>query len=297
VLTFVLVLHEAARRASTSPARIGTVEDWKQRHEELCAAEQAARQPAGVGGGHPGILGFGEADSVPLLAAAPHCRLDDAEEDVRLGEVLGLVRRTAERHWWHEYRDLVPDQLGFYLHLESIAQLIRMYKTQALPGLLQVEAYAHALLRRVNPGASEAEIARCVELRMHRQQVLGSRGRCRLWAVVEEAALRNQHLGAPAMRAQIRHLIEVAEQPNITLQILRNERGENATIKEPLTVFRFAEPHIRDVAVQGPRQPDGLVLHERKDVEHYNIFLSCLGIKACPPRETADVLRRILAYT
>jgi hypothetical protein len=298
VLTFVVVLHEAARKAGADPARIGTVADWKRRHEQLCAAEMAARQLAGIGDGRPdSFSSSGEAN--PQAAALPD-HLDDAEEDARLGEVLGLVRQAGEPQWWHEYRELVPDRLGFYLYLESIAKMIRMYKTQALPGLLQVEAYADALLRYVEPGASEPEIARNVELRMRRQQIIGSQGSCRLWAIVEEATLRNQYIGSPVMREQIRHLIEIAEQPNISLQILRDDRGDNDTLKEPLTVFRFAEPHVGDVAILGPRRPGGLVMHERKDVEHYNQVLSYLGTRACAAQDvqgTPALLRRILADT
>lgn len=294
VLTFVLVLHEAARKASVDPRRIGTVADWKRRHEELCAVELATRQLAGASGRPAIFSSFGEANP---RATARSGHLDDAQEDARLGEVLGLVRRAGEAQWWYEYRDLVPDRLGFYLHLESIAHMIRMYKTQVLPGLLQVEAYADAVLRHVEPDASELEIARNVELRMRRQQILGSQGSCRLWAIVEETTLRNQYVSSPVMRAQIRHLIEVAGQPNVILQVLRGDRPHNDTMKEALTVFRFAEPHIRDVAVLGPRRPGGLFLHEREDVDHYNQLLSYLAIRAYEARETVGLLRHILADT
>jgi hypothetical protein len=266
------------------------VAEWKQRHEALCAAGQLARL-AGVGAGHPDAFG----DTGPNLTASA-ARLDDARRDARFGEILSLVRQAGEPQWWHQYRDVAPGRLGFYLHLESLAKVIRMYKTQALPGLLQAEAYAYALLRRVRPDASEREITRTVELLMRRQRLLDSQG-CHLWAIVAETALRNRYIGSGVMRAQLRHLIEVAGQPNITVQVLRDDSGGSDTIREPLTVFRFAEPYLADVAFLGPRQPDGLVLHERKDVEHYSQVLSYRGIRACTVRETPRLLRRILAET
>lgn len=298
VLTLVLVLHEAARRAGTDPVRIGSVGDWKQRHEALCALEQAIGQLTSVGGGRAGALGPAQPDPVvPLQPAVPAGSLDDAEEDARLGEVIGLVRRAGEPQWWHAYRDVLPDQLGFYLHLESIANVVRMYKTRAVPGLLQAEGYADALLRRLYPDASEREIARRVELRMHRQQMFAERNSCQLWVIMEEAAVRNQHVGASPMRAQLRHLIEVTEQPNIRLQVLRDDSGDNDTIKEPLTIFRFPEPHVGDVVFLGPGQPNRLLLHERRDVEHYHQVLGRLAIRGRTVRETTVLLRQILADT
>jgi hypothetical protein len=323
VLTFVLVLHEAAMRAGVDAARIGTVAEWKRRHEALCAAGQVA-QLAGVGAGHSdaghsdaGHPDAGHSDAGhpdaghsdvghpgvfrgtrPNLTA-PAGRLDDAGRDARFGEILSLVRQAeaGEPQWWHQYRDVAPGRLGFYLYLESIAKVIRMYKTQALPGLLQAEAYAYALLRRVRPDAPAREITRTVELRMRRQQILDGQGSCHLWAIVAETAVRNRYLGSTVMRAQIRHLIEVAERPNITVQVLRDDSGDSDMIREPLTVFRFAEPYMADVAFLGPRRPGGLVLHERTDVEHYSQLLSYLGTRARAVRETPDLLRRILAET
>lgn len=289
VLTLVIVLREAARKAGVDPEQIGGVAEWKRRHEALCAAEQAVGQSAGVGGGRTGIRSLGEADAVPLQAVA-----DDSEEDARSGEFFGLVRRAGNPQWWHGYRDVVTDRFGFYLYLESIATTIRTYKTQTVPSLLQVGAYAYALVQRLYPDAPGREIAQRVELRMRRREILADRVSRQLWVIVEEAALRNQCVGTQVMRAQLKYLIEVAAWPNITLQVLRDDGGDDDTIKEPLTVFRFPEPHVGDVAFLEPRQPNGLILHERKDVQHYNQLLSRLGIRASTGRETTDLLWQIL---
>lgn len=295
VLTFVTVLREAARDAGTDPERIGSVTEWKERHEALCAAEQSARQMAGVGSGGPSVLGPDEARLAPPQAPAERDHANDAEGDDALsGEVLDLVRRLGRPQWWHPYQDLVPDRVGLYLNLESVAEVIRVYTTQAIPGLLQAEPYAHALTRRLHPGASEREIARHVELRLHRQRAFADRRSGQMWAIVEEAALRNQYLDTPPMRAQLRYLIELTERPNIRLQILRSDSGDNDTIKEPLTVFRFCEPDVGDVAFLGPRQPDGLILQERENVQHCNQLLSRLGIRAASTDETAELLSQLL---
>jgi hypothetical protein len=130
---------------------------------------------------------------------------------------------------------------------------------------------------------------------MRRQQILGGGRSCHLWAIVEEAALRSHDVGAPVMRAQIRHLIEAAERPDVALQIMRDCSVNHDTIREPLTAFRFAESHLGDVVFLGPKKPGGLVLHEWKDVQHYNQQLSRLAIRACKPHETVGLLHEILA--
>lgn len=300
VLTFVTVLHAAARRAGIDPARIGTVGEWKRRHEALCAAEQAAERPVNPRGRHAkpsphraGVLSR-TAALASLEVVAPHAD-GDVAEDAWFDEVLGRARRTDRPQWWCGYHDVAPEWLELYLHLESLAEVIRTYESQVIPGLLQVEDYAHAVLARCRPDATAREITRLAELRMNRQWVLRNRRSCQLWAIVEETALRNQPVDRATMQAQIRYLIEVADQPNIRLQVLPPGTGDNLTINQPITVFRFPEPHSGDVVCI--EQPSGgLFLRERKDAVHYNQLLSRLGIRAPKqPDKVTDLLRQILA--
>lgn len=295
VLTFVTVLHEAARKAGIDPARIGTVDEWKQRHEILCAAEQVARRPVPSRGKQTKP----SPDPVAPLEAAVRWAYRgsgprDFEEDIVFGEVLGLVRRTGGPQWWHCYHDVVPEWLEFYLYLESAASVVRVYATHEIPELLQVEAYARTMLSRRIPDAPEKEIARLAELRMNRQRVLRDRQSCRLWAIVEETAIRNQPVDRATMRAQIGYLIEAAQQWNITLQVRRDGVEDNVTIKEPMTIFRFPEPRLCDVACL--EQPGGgLFPHGRNNTGHYLQLMSALAIRAATPNATIGLLQRMLA--
>ncbi|MGH3170875.1 MAG: Scr1 family TA system antitoxin-like transcriptional regulator, partial [Trebonia sp.] len=161
VLTFVTVLHAAARKAGIDPARIGTVDEWKRRHEALCAAEQAARRPVASHGKHAKP----SSDRVAPLEAVMHWARRDSEErdfkeDVVFGEVLGLVRRAGGPQWWHDYHDVVPEWLELNLYLESAASIVRVYATHAIPELLQVEGYARTMLSMLIPDAPVQEITR-----------------------------------------------------------------------------------------------------------------------------------------
>jgi hypothetical protein len=186
-------------------------------------------------------------------------------------------------------------RLDFYLYLESAAQVIRTYEPQVIPGLLQVEAYARAILARSCPGAGETETTRLVELHVRRQELL-RKPRFQLWAVIEEAALRNQQIDTQAMRSQITHLINISEQANVTLQVMLPPQqpglDDHLMIKEPITHFRFPEEHLDDVVFL-ERPSGGVILTDRKEIAHYSQLMSRLGMRAAGAGDGRDLLRKI----
>jgi len=190
---------------------------------------------------------------------------------------------------------MAPESLNLYTHMESLAEVVRTYEPQVIPALLQTEAYARAILTRYCPDASDNEITRLVELRMRRHARLRE-PRFRLWAVIDETALRSRQVSAQAMRSQITHLINMAEEANVTLQLLNLVQmpglDDHVAIKEPITHFRFPEEHVDDV-VFIERPPDGVMMTDRKETAHYSRLMSRLGIRAARTRDARDLLRRI----
>jgi hypothetical protein len=295
VRSFVTVLWSLATANGFSTDNIGTMDEWKWKYDAVrTAADQAARRPVSIGrhrkqGGQRSPV-LHEAD-----AQAAGAQTADAQTDARDSGVLRLLRQEGSPRWWHRYRDIAPAFLDFYLYLESAAKVVRTYEPEVIPGLLQAEAYAHAILTRYCPDASEIEIARLVELRMRRQERL-RKPSFQLWAIVEEAALRNRKLDTHIMHSQITHLINISEQTNVTLQVLPPPRlprlDDHVTIKEPITHFRFPEEHLDDVVfLEHP--PDGVILTDRKEIAHYSQLMSLLGIRAARTGDVQDLLRKI----
>jgi hypothetical protein len=291
--SFVTVLLSMARPGEFSADSIGTVDDWRQRYEALFAAKQAARRPAAVGR-HRKQSSPGSTDRTePPAPEEP----EGPEEKAPGSEVLRLLGQASIAHWLHSYRDIAPSGLNNYVCLESGATVIRTYEPEILPGLLQAEPYARAILRRYSPEASDSEITRLVELRMRRQDRLREpEPDLRLWAVIEETALRSHQVDAQAMRSQITNLINMSELPNVTLQVLLTtlppELDDHVTIKEPITHFRFpAENHDDVIFIE--RSPDGVILADRKEIEHYSHLLSRLGKRAARGDDVRDLLRKI----
>jgi transcriptional regulator with XRE-family HTH domain len=207
--------------------------------------------------------------------------------------LLDLAEHANTPGWWQAYGDVVPGWFEPYLGLEQGAGVVRVYEVQDVPELLQTPEYARALLTARHLDAPEAEIERRVELRLARRRVFDRPEPLKLWAVLDEAVLRRTVGGPATMRAQIEHLIEVAERPNITVQVLPFTSGGHAAESGPVTLLRFAERELPDVVYL--EQLTGALYPDRTaDIARYRDVLNRLGVHAEPPARTGEILRAAL---
>ncbi len=206
-----------------------------------------------------------------------------------------LARDSRQKGWWHAYGDSVQPQFATYLGLESAASDIRIYEVCLIPGLLQTEDYARALIR-LGSAASEDEIRRRTELRVSRQEVLRGPNPPQLWAVVDEGALRRPVGGREVVLGQLRHLVQMADHPAVTLQILPFHAGSHAAMGGPFTILRFAEPDLQDV-VYIEQLTSALYLDKPSEVDSYLEVMEQLCLQAEPVANTTKVLKQILAET
>jgi hypothetical protein len=210
--------------------------------------------------------------------------------------MLSLADRANEPGWWHSYSDILPNWFEVYIGLEEAASRIRAYEVQFVPGLLQTEDYARAVTLLGHPDAPGHEVERRVGLRMRRQSLLTSAEPPHLWAVVDEAVLRRPLGGAQVMRKQLRHLLELTESPNITLQVVPFELGGHAAAGGPFSILRFAERDLPDV-VYLEQLTSALYLDKRDEVDHYLAVMERLCIDAEPATAIRDTLGRFLKET
>ncbi|MFY9774108.1 MAG: helix-turn-helix transcriptional regulator, partial [Trebonia sp.] len=146
---------------------------------------------------------------------------DEAERD----KLLELTREASVPGWWQQYNDILPRWLELYIGLEKAASIIRSYEMQFIHGLLQTEDYARAVILISNASAPTEEVERRVSLRMQRQRLLTQPDAPDFWAVLDEAALRRPPDGRAVTRAQLEHLLEITDLPNVTLQIIPFKAG------------------------------------------------------------------------
>jgi len=234
-----------------------------------------------------GRVSFKERDVVDLL------KLYGVEDPAEQDRLLTLAREANTPGWWHSYGDVLSTWFQNYLDLEQAAELIRTYEIQFVPGLLQTDAYARAVIMLGHGGATPEEIDRRADLRMARKQMLQRHESPRLWAVLDEAVLRRPIGGKEVLREQIESLLAMCEQPSVRLQVIPFESGGHAAAGGAFTILRFPYPDMPDV-VYLEHLTSGLYLDKREDVDHYAAAMGRLTIEAEPPARTPELLRKAL---
>jgi hypothetical protein len=155
------------------------------------------------------------------------------DDDETRAAYLALTRQARQRGWWVSYADVLGQ--GAYVGLELEAAHIRSYEALVIPGLLQTEDYARAITR--SAGVSDEDTDRHVEARMLRKQILSRPDAPRLWAIIDEAALRK--IPAAICAEQIRHLIDV-QRPELRVQVMPDSAGLHAATSGSFTILDFA---------------------------------------------------------
>jgi transcriptional regulator with XRE-family HTH domain len=212
---------------------------------------------------------------------------DKAERE----QLLSLASRANQPGWWHRYHDVLPPWFQAYIGLEESAQSIRSYDAQFVPGLLQTEEYAAAVLALGDFSLDEAE--RLVVLRKERQRHFAAGG-TRLWAIVDEVALRRPVGGPAVLSRQLEYLGELSQQqPWLTLQITPFPTVSHAA-PGSFCLLRFADPALPDM-VYAEQLNSATYIDKRAEVEPYLLALERLSLVSCTPPDCADILRGIVA--
>ena len=234
-----------------------------------------------------GQVGFKERDLVDLLA------LYGVTDPDEINELLTMAREANTPGWWQHYGDVLPQWFRTYVDLESAAALIRTYEGQFVPGLLQTDDYMRAVIHGAHLDESSDEVGRRVRLRMARQTLLTREHPPRLWAVVDEAALRRPVGGREVMRGQLERLLDATKLPNVTLQILPFAAGAHSAMVGAFSILRFADRELPDV-VYLEHLTNAIYLDKRDEVERYLDVMELLCVQSEPPAKTVELLDRIL---
>jgi len=207
--------------------------------------------------------------------------------------MLLLARQANSQGWWAKYDDVMPDWFESYVGLEQATSLIRTYELQFVPGLFQTEDYARAVTVLGHRAAPAAEIERRVSLRMQRQELLRADDPPRIWAVIDESALRRPVGGRDAMRAQLRHLVEIADLPRVTLQVMPFSQGGHPAAGGSFTIMRFAEPDLPDI-VYIEQLTGALYLDRRDEADNYMEVMNRLSAEAETPADSTALIGDII---
>jgi transcriptional regulator with XRE-family HTH domain len=234
-----------------------------------------------------GQVGFKDRDIIDLLR---RYGVTDPDEVAALVE---LAREANAPGWWQHYGDVLPQWFRAYVDLEAVATLIRAYEGQLVPGLLQTEDYMRAVIGGAYLNDAPEEVEHRVALRVTRQTLLERADGPRLWAVVDEAALRRPVGGPEVMRGQLERLIEATKLPNVTLQILPLTAGAHPAMVGAFSILRFADDELPDV-VYLEHLTNAVYLDKREDVDQHLHVMETICVRSKPPGKTVELLDKIL---
>jgi len=205
-------------------------------------------------------------------------------------ELVQIAREARQKGWWHPYSTVLT---GAYVGLETAARSIRAYEQQVVPGLLQSEEYAIALIRGARQDYPDQEIEQRVRVRMQRQALLIQDDPIDLWVVLDEAVLSRPVGGELVMLDQLKKLIEAARLPNVTLQILPFAAGAHAGMDGSFVILEFEEEGDADV-VFIDNATGGLFLEKAEELSKYVSIFDIVRASALPPEESIEMIETLV---
>ncbi len=225
------------------------------------------------------------------------CQIYGAAADLTEA-LMGLAKETKTRGWWHSFGDVIPEGFDVYIGLEEAAASISWYESELVPGLLQTEPYARAVIAADKPAVASEEIDRRVHVRMARQMLLTRvTARPELRIALNEAILQRPVGGIEVMSEQLVCLLNASDLPNVDLRIIPFSTGLHlGVVSGPFEILRFplngdgrqSEPPT--VYVDG--FTGDLYLDKQREIERFDQAFS--GIWSAALNETAsrELIRR-----
>ena len=204
-----------------------------------------------------------------------------------------LARDSRQKGWWHAFSDTMQPQFATYVGLESAASEIRIYEVSLIPELLQTEDYARVVIRSGMMSSPTDDIERQVALRMARQPAITREDPPKVWAVLDEAALRRQVGGPGLMRMQLEHLLAQAALPNVAVQVIPFGGGAHPAMGRPFIVLVFPDRVDTDV-VYLEDLTSALYLEDVAEVDRYNVFFNHLRATALSFEDSSALITSVL---
>jgi transcriptional regulator with XRE-family HTH domain len=260
------------------------------------------------------VVGELRAIEVDIFSISKLNRLENGKGAVKIQDVRALIdlyqvdneaqretllrmareaRAAAPAAWWTDYESVLPSGLSTYVGLEAAAGKLMCFTHTLIDGLLQTEDYARATIRAARYNDSQQAIDRLVELRMQRQKMLRASPRLDLVTIMDEGALLRQIGGREAMRAQLRHIVEVCEQlTNVSVLVVPLTQGAYPVMHGMFTLIepREASPGVAPMAyVDSP--VGNLYLQRPEQIETFRELFGRLRAVAVDPEESLRIVR------
>ena len=226
-----------------------------------------------------------------LRAILAHYEITD---EARTAEVLALARASRERSWWSVYRDAAPPRLVQLIEYEEAASISRNYQSLLVPGMLQTAEYARAAIEQRAPDMSVSLVEQRVEIRMKRQELLSRPDAPLMFFVMDEGVVRRLVGGKDVMRQQLRRMIDLANTPKVTIEVVPFSAGVMSGMEAPFVIHEFPDAADDDVLYQEILRGDLLSRDNPEEVLAFRESFDRLREASLGPDGTIDFLRELV---
>ncbi|MFG3199891.1 DUF5753 domain-containing protein [Streptomyces sp. NPDC048208] len=212
---------------------------------------------------------------------------------------LAMAREATQKEWFAEYRDVIPDHSNRLFSQERGAQEIRTFEAHHVPGLLQTPEYAQAIMMEAASNAQGvlhapdlAALRRRIAFRLERQMHLSLPGAPDFYAVLDENVLRRTKFNTPVMRAQLRHLLTVAENSaRIHIRVLPFDAdAELSPTHSSVTLLSMQPGYGDDLVYIESSNVSGVYASDPAEVEKHRQRLTTLFMGAADKDTTLEII-------
>ncbi|MER5476782.1 helix-turn-helix transcriptional regulator [Streptomyces sp. NPDC002734] len=218
------------------------------------------------------------------------CGVYEVDDQRIVESLMQMAKDSRQQGWWHSFGDI---PYSVYIGLETDAASLRVYDPQVVPGLLQTRRYAESLITGALPETAAADIEKRVQVRLRRQQRINSRENpLRLWTVLDEAALRRMVGNQAVMREQLEHLVEQAQMPHVTVQVIPFDLGAHPGLNGQYAILEFPDASDSSVVyIEGVTSD--LYLEKPNDVQKYSVMYEHLRAQALNVEQSRQFIEDI----
>jgi transcriptional regulator with XRE-family HTH domain len=233
------------------------------------------------------LTGF---DRTVITKAETGERPPTEEVAAALGEALGLdavMARLAVLA--RKSRGPYPDWFVDWVEAEKVAWTLWFWAPLLVPGMLQTEAYARAILA-ADPECGD-DLDDRVRGRLERQQVL-ARDRPPVLTVIADEAVLHRCIGGPkVMHDQLVHLAEVSERPRVYVHVIPAEVGTHAGLMGAASLADLDHDGTGIVYLDAIARPQ--TVEDPEVVSQVRLTINALRAEALPRGATRELIMKV----
>ncbi|RDI48956.1 helix-turn-helix domain-containing protein [Nocardia mexicana] len=213
-------------------------------------------------------------------------------EEPQRADALQLLQEAQKPGMSRPFEASVSEVYAAYINFENEALSARLFQTSFIPGLLQTEQYAVAVLDTAMPKVEAVVIEQRLRARFERAKVLTKEEPLELWVVLDEAAIRRVVGGREVMRGQLLRLVEESEKRNVILQVLPFDAGAHPAMVGSFVLLDFHDPADPElVYVEGIAGDD--IVEGHNEIRRFGVMFDQLRAMALSPRDSTSLMAEV----